>query len=448
MSSPDHDTIFALSSGAGRAGVAVIRLSGPAAGPALKALCGRRRLPPARRVTRARLRDPASGEALDDAVVVWLPGPRNFTGEDVAELHLHGGPAVIAGVLEALAARAGLRLAEPGEFTRRRFEAGKLDLTQAEAIADLVAAETEAQRRLALRQMGGELGRLYDRWRQTLIQLLAELEAEIDFSDQDLPEDLAARVQPALGALVAEIEAHLADGHRGERIRDGIHVAILGPPNAGKSSLLNRLARRDAAIVAATAGTTRDVIEVRLDLGGYPVVLADTAGLREAGDAVEVEGVRRALGRAEAADLKLVVLDAETGAALDPATAAILDDACMMLGNKIDLRPAPATVGAPARPVYALSVKTGEGVEGLLSALEREVAARYCAGAAPALTQVRHRTALQEAARALARSMDAGLPELKAEDLRLAARALGRITGRVDVEDILDVIFRDFCIGK
>ncbi len=448
MSSPDHDTIFALSSGAGRAGVAVIRLSGPAAGPALKALCGRRRLPPARRVTRARLRDPASGEALDDAVVVWLPGPRNFTGEDVAELHLHGGPAVIAGVLEALAARAGLRLAEPGEFTRRRFECGKLDLTQAEAIADLVAAETEAQRRLALRQMDGELGRLYDRWRQTLIQLLAELEAEIDFSDQDLPEDLAARVQPALGALVAEIATHLADGHRGERIRDGIQVAILGPPNTGKSSLLNRLARRDAAIVAATAGTTRDVIEVRLDLGGYPVVLADTAGLREAGDAVEVEGVRRALGRAEAADLKLVVLDAETGAALDPATAAVLDDGCMMLVNKIDLRPAPATVGVPARPVYALSVKTGEGVEGLLSALEREVAARYCAGAAPALTRVRHRAALQEAARALARSMDAGLPELRAEDLRLAARALGRITGRVDVEDILDVIFRDFCIGK
>ncbi|MFQ5955010.1 MAG: tRNA uridine-5-carboxymethylaminomethyl(34) synthesis GTPase MnmE, partial [Kiloniellales bacterium] len=444
MSSPDHDTIFALSSGAGRAGVAVIRVSGPGAGPALRALSGRDRAPPARRVTRVRLRDPATGETLDDAVTLWRQGPGSFTGEDVAELHVHGGPAVIAAVLDALAAQPGLRLAEPGEFTRRRFESGKLDLTQAEAIADLVAAETEAQRRLALRQMDGELGRLYDRWREALIKILAELEAEIDFSDQDLPEDVAGRAQPALRELLAEVEAHLADGHRGERIRDGIYVAIVGPPNAGKSSLLNRLARREAAIVAATAGTTRDVIEVRLDLGGYPVVLADTAGLREAGDGIEGEGVRRALSRAEQADLKLVVLDAETGAEIDAATSAIIDDGCMMLVNKIDLRPAPATVGEPGRPAFAMSVKTGEGVEGFLSALEQEVAARYSAGSAPALTRVRHRAALGQAAQAIRRSMGADLSELKAEDLRLAARALGRITGRVDVEDILDVIFRDF----
>lgn len=443
MNDPDRDTIFALSSGAGRAGVAVIRVSGPAAGPALRALIGRE-LPPARRATLARLRDPGDGEPLDDGLVLWFPRPASFTGEDLAELHVHGGPGVISGVLEALAARPGLRPAEPGEFTRRRFEAGKFDLTQAEAVADLVAAETAAQRRLALRQMDGELGRLYERWRGVLIAALAEVEAGIDFPDEDLPADIGERVRPALSGLITEIEAHLADRHRGERIRDGIYVAILGPPNAGKSSLLNKLARRDAAIVAATAGTTRDVIEVRLDLGGLPLVLADTAGLREARDAVEVEGVRRARRRAAEADLKLVVLDAEAGAEVDAATASVLDADCMLLVNKIDLHP-PASLGRPFHPV---SVKTGAGLEAFLAALEGEVARRFSTGSAPALTRVRHRAALEQAAQALRRSLAADLAELTAEDLRLAARAIGRITGRVDVEDILDAIFRDFCIGK
>ncbi len=445
MSEPEHASIFALASGAGRAGVAVIRVSGPAAGPALRALAGRRRLPPARRATLARLRDPADGERLDDGVVLWLPGPASFTGEDVVELHVHGGPGVISGVLEALAARPGLRPAEPGEFTRRRFEAGKFDLTQAEAVADLVAAETAAQRRLALRQMDGELGRLYERWRAALIEALAEVEAEIDFADEDLPANMGERVRPAVSGLVGEIEEHLADRHRGERIRDGIYVAIVGPPNAGKSSLLNRLARRDAAIVAATAGTTRDVIEVRLDLGGLPLVLADTAGLREARCEIEVEGVRRARRRAAEADLKLVVLDAAAGAMIDAATAPVLDRDCMLLVNKIDLAPPPASLD---RAYHAVSMKTGAGLEDFLAALEGEVARRFSTGSAPALTRLRHRAALEEAMSALRRALAAEAPELTAEDLRLAARALGRITGRVDVEDILDVIFRDFCIGK
>jgi len=444
MNDPERDTIFALSSGAGRAGVAVIRVSGPAAGPALRALCGRR-LPPARRATLARLRDPGAGDTLDDGMVLWFPAPASFTGEDMAELHVHGGPGVIAGVLEALAARPGLRPAEPGEYTRRRFEAGKFDLTQAEAVADLVAAETAAQRRLALRQMDGELGRLYERWRAGLITALAEVEAEIDFPDEELPADLGQRLRPAVAGLLAEIAEHLADRHRGERIRDGIYVAIVGPPNAGKSSLLNKLARRDAAIVAATAGTTRDVIEVRLDLGGLPLVLADTAGLRQARDEVEVEGVRRARRRAAEADLKLVVLDAEAGAEVDAATASVLDGDCLLLVNKVDLAPPPAALD---RRFYPVSVKTGAGLEAFLTALEAAVAARFSTGSAPALTRLRHRAALERAAQALERSLAADRIELAAEDLRLAARALGRITGRVDVEDVLDAIFREFCIGK
>ncbi len=255
------------------------------------------------------VRDPDSGEALDDGLALWFPGPRSVTGEDVAELHLHGSRAVLAAVIAALR-RLGLRLAEPGEFTRRAFLNGKLDLTQAEAIADLAAAETEAQRRQALRQLDGALGALYRDWGERLLRLLAHLEAAIDFPDEDLPPEIEARVAADTAALLAEIEAHLADGHRGERLRDGIAVAILGPPNAGKSSLLNQLARREAAITSPIAGTTRDVIEVAIDLAGYPVVLADTAGLRETADAIEQEGLRRALQRAELAELRLFVFDA------------------------------------------------------------------------------------------------------------------------------------------
>jgi tRNA modification GTPase len=296
--------------------------------------------------------------------------------------------------------------------------------------------------------MDGELGRLYERWRQALIGALAHVEAGIDFADEDLPPDAMEQARPVVGELLAEIATHLADRQRGERLREGLYIAILGPPNAGKSSLLNRLAKRDAAIVSTTAGTTRDVIEVRLDMGGDPAVLADTAGLREARDEIESEGVRRALRRAEAADLKLLVLDASQGAALDPATASLVDADCMVLVNKIDLRPAPARPPVEGRPAFPLSVATGEGLAAFLAALEEQVAARLASGLAPALTRIRHRAALERTAAALRRSMAAELAELAAEDLRLAARSLGRVTGRVDVEDILDVIFRDFCIGK
>ena len=400
-------------------------------------------LPPPRVARHVRFRDPESSEDLDDGVALWFPAPHSVTGEDVAEFHVHGSRAVLAAVMAGLSRR-GLRLAEPGEFTRRAFLNDKLDLTQAEAVADLAAAETEAQRRQALRQLDGHLGGVYRGWGERLLRLLAHLEAAIDFPDEDLPPEIEREVAEGARALANEVESHLDDGHRGERLRDGIAVAILGPPNAGKSSMLNQLARREAAITSPIAGTTRDVIEVAIDLAGYPVVLADTAGLRDSADVIEQEGLRRALKRAEEAELRLFVFDATRpedaqGAAAWPGPDTLL------VANKIDLasgRDAPPL--ARAIPVSAL---TGEGLPKLIAALSSRVARSYD-GTAPVLTRARHRQALETALEGLRRSLAADLPELRAEDLRLAWRSLGRITGRVDVEDLLDVIFRDFCLGK
>lgn len=435
-----RDTIFALASGQGRAGVAVLRLSGPAAGAALTALAGT--APPPRRAARVRLRDGA-GEPLDDGLALWFPAPASFTGEDVAELHVHGGRAVVGAVSEALVAL-GLRPAEPGEFSRRAYLNGKLDLTAAEAIADLVAAETAAQRRQALRQMEGGLARLYDGWRDRLMRALAHLEAAIDFPDEDLPPEVEDGLWRAVAALRAEIAAHLAEAPRGERLRDGLHVAIVGAPNVGKSSLLNRLARRDAAIVSETAGTTRDVVEVHLDLGGYPVVVADTAGLREAAEAIEGEGIRRARARAGSADLTLAVFDAGRLPEVDPHTLALVDERALVVLNKADL----GGGRIPGHDAISVSAATGVGLDALEAAIAARAVTLLGEGTAPVPTRVRHRAALAECLDALERAPAAALVEMRAEDLRLAARALGRITGRVDVEDLLDVIFRDFCIGK
>jgi tRNA modification GTPase len=419
----------------------VLRLSGPEAGAAVSLLAGG--LPPPRLAQLRRLTDPASGDKLDDGLVLWFPAPRSATGEDVAELHLHGSRAVLAAVMQVLGGL-GLRLAEPGEFTRRAFLNGKLDLLQAEAIADLAAAETEAQRRQALRQLEGELGGLYRGWCHHLTRTLAHLEAAIDFPDEDLPAEIEDRIGGETTKLVAEIDRHLADQRRGERLRDGISVAIVGPPNAGKSSLINRIARREAAITSPIAGTTRDIIEVAIDLQGYPVVLADTAGLRDSGDVIEQEGLRRALKRAEEAEIRLFVFDASHPAEAHGASAWPGPDT-LLVANKIDLVGARrAKLPSIAFPISAL---TGEGVDTLLTALGERVAQSYRIEA-PVLTRARHRQALEEALSSLRRSLSAALPELRAEDLRLALRSLGRITGVVDVEDLLDVIFRDFCIGK
>ncbi|MCH9053428.1 MAG: tRNA uridine-5-carboxymethylaminomethyl(34) synthesis GTPase MnmE [Proteobacteria bacterium] len=446
-----EETIFALASAAGRAGVAVFRVSGPGAARAFVDLT-RRALPPPRLAVRVRLRCRATGEVLDDGLGLWFPAPRSFTGEDVVEFQLHGGRAVEAAVTEALRGLEGLRLAEPGEFTRRAFENGKFELTAAEGLADLVNAETEAQRRQARRQLEGELGVLYEGWRARLIEGLAHYEAVIDFTEEELPADLSRKVKHKMLGLKEEISQHLDDNRRGERLRDGIHIAIIGAPNVGKSTLLNALARRDAAIVAETAGTTRDVIEVHLDLGGFPVIVADTAGLREAADGVESEGIRRAEARAADADITLALFDITLWPALDAKTLALVNDDTVPILNKADLLApgqGPDTkerVGG--RPVVIASAETGAGMAELLERLESMVSQRIDLTGSPALTRARHRDALEQSVDALGRFAGASEAALAAEDLRLAVRALGRITGRVEVEDILDVIFRDFCIGK
>jgi len=481
----ERDTIFALSSGRPPAAIAVVRISGPRAGDALKRLSGK--IPEPRKAALARIRG-ADNEIIDEALALWFPAPHSETGEDTAELQLHGGRAVIAATLAALGKIEGLRPAEAGEFTRRAFENGKLDLTAVEGLADLVMAETDGQRRQALRQMQGLLGNRAETWRDRLIRALALIEARIDFSDEaDVAADLVTPALHAARELVSEIEAALADGHRGERLREGLVVAIAGPPNAGKSTLLNRIARREAAIVSPYAGTTRDVIEVHLDLGGLPVTLLDTAGIRDTDDPVEMEGVRRARERAEAADLVLWVVDASAPESTRPAASG---RPVWVIRNKIDLvrqpdkrnestlqsdRRSEATfmanerltgmvnqrlTGSPQRnepksdmseQIFIISAVTGEGFDALLAQLTRH-ADSFLAGAEPALvTRARHRRALEDALAALRRALKpelAGREDLLAEELRLAARALGRLTGRVDVEDILDVIFRDFCIGK
>ena len=414
--------------------MAVVRLSGPAAAAAVARLAGS--LPPPRR---ARLRTLAfEGREIDRALLLWFPAPASFTGEDVAEFHIHGGRAVREALFSALLA-AGARPAEPGEFSRRAVENGKLDLTRAEAIADLVDAETPAQLRQALRQHDGALAALVEGWRARLVAALGRAEAAIDFSDDGVGDMEFAAARRAAGEIAEEIQEHIQSAGRGESLREGLRLTILGPPNAGKSSLINALARRDVAIVSDIPGTTRDVVEARLDLGGYLLTVADTAGVRRTGDAVEAEGVRRALSHA-AGGMTLLLLDAgaeDPRAGLPPDLA----EPDLTVWNKRDLAP---------HDGLSISLKTGEGLPDLMKMLQRKVQQKLEGGGAPLLTRARHRAALEEAAVALRHGLQApsDRPELLAEDLRLAMRAVGRVTGRVDVEEVLDFVFRDFCIGK
>jgi tRNA modification GTPase len=448
----DRDTIFALSSGRPPAAIAVVRISGPRARMALEQMLGR--MPQPRRASLARLRDPVTGEIVDEGLALWFPAPNSETGEDMAELHVHGGRAVIAAVLAALAKLAGLRPAEAGEFTRRAFENGRMDLTAVEGLADLVAAETEAQRRQAYRHLRGLLGERAESWRQRLIEALALVEAGIDFSDEeDVPKDMMARSLELIRPLAGEISK--AGAGQGERLREGLRVAIAGPPNAGKSTLFNRLARREAAIVSPFPGTTRDVLELHLDLGGYPVTMLDTAGIRETTDPVEREGVRRASERAADADLVLWVVDATQVQSQDLPTHGGIPSVTWLAVNKIDLlsdgeRRRIESKFAKTENVNLISSATGVGVDELVNSV-----AAFADGfftPAPALvTRERQRAHLKETVIALRdaqRAGEEGREEIMAEQLRLAARALGKLLGRVDVEDVLDVIFRDFCIGK
>lgn len=438
------ETIFALSSGPVPAGVAVIRLSGPRTRFVLETICGA--CPSPRRASLRDLRRPADGAVIDRALVLWFPGPASFTGEDVAELHCHGGRAVVAAVLEMLALMPGCRMAEQGEFTRRAFDNDRMDLLEVEGLADLIAAETEAQRRLAMSQAGGALAAIYDGWRQRLTRARALIEAEFDFADEDdVPDDVSAAVWEEVARLRAEIARHLERSQRAERLRSGVQVVLLGAPNAGKSSLLNALARRDVAIVTEEAGTTRDVIEVHMDLDGYPVTLVDTAGLREEAGLVEREGIRRALARAGDADLVLWLVAPETDVVTRPPEGST---ALWRIETKAD-RGEHWPAGEAAEQSFRLSVVSGDGVDALLAALAGFAADHVGGLDEPLAARERHRRHLEDCLAALGDALvERRSLEIRAEDLRRAGESLGRIAGRVGVEDLLDVIFREFCIGK
>ena len=455
--SAETSTIFALSSGHGKAGVAVIRVSGPAAADVLGRMAAP--CPKPRQAAFRRIVDPQSGELLDAALVLYFKTPSSETGEDIAELQLHGSPAVVRRVLQALGTIPGCRLAEPGEFARRAFLNAKIDLTAAEGLADLIDAETEAQRRQALAQAGGAFRKLCDVWRDALSEARALAEAAIDFSDEgDVAADALAKARESIRLVLADIERHLDDRHRGEIVRDGFRIVIAGPPNVGKSSLLNALARRDVAIVSPEPGTTRDVLEVHLDLGGYAVIVADTAGIRDAPGIVEQEGIRRAHERARNADLVLWMVDATAPAWLPPAELSAQAASVLPILNKVDcvadIRQAVSASrcddGLALQPL-AISAMTGAGLGDLLARLSTIIGQRLEGAAGEVLpTQARHRAALSDCMSALRRaSAEPGIaPELFAEELRLASDALGRITGKVDAETVLGLIFGRFCIGK
>ncbi|MEE1613089.1 tRNA uridine-5-carboxymethylaminomethyl(34) synthesis GTPase MnmE [Microvirga sp. CF3016] len=432
------DTIFAIASGHGRAAVCLIRISGRESRTILEGMAGG--VPEPRRAVVRTLKHPVTGELLDQALVLWMPAPQSFTGEDQAELHIHGGLATRAAVLRALGVVENCRPAEAGEFTRRAFLNGRMDLAQVEGLADIIDAETEAQRRQAMRQLGGRLGNAAEGWRESVLQILALLEASLDFSDEgDVPEDLEAEILQMIDRVAGEIGRAMAD-RSGERLREGLTVVLAGPPNAGKSTLLNALARRDVAIVSPIAGTTRDVIEVHCDLGGLPVNIVDTAGLRESGDLIEQEGVSRARARAQDADLVLWLVPPE-GEESNPPTARRL----LRIGTKADVERTRHDCD------LMIAATTGEGLPELIRRLEQEAGTLMGQGDA-LVTRERHRQALQRAYEALERArlmlVHRGPVELAAEEVRLAARAVGEITGRVDVEDVLDRLFSSFCIGK
>lgn len=434
-------TIYALASAPGKGGVAVVRISGPEAGAALHFL-GVAELPAARMATLATLRHGA--QTLDQALILRFTAPHSFTGEDVVELHLHGGRAVISAVLDALAACPGLRLAEPGEFTRRAFLHDKMDLAQAEGLADLIDAQTSAQHRQALRQLGGDASKRVTALREQILAPLALLEAYIDFPDEEIPEEVLAETTERVAALSAEIQSLMNDGGIGEKIREGIEIVILGPPNAGKSSLLNCLSKREAAIVSDEPGTTRDTIEVHLELSGYEVTLVDTAGLREASGAIEAEGIKRAKNRGQNAELTLTLLDAVTAPEQFSEIAPLLGPKNLLVVNKIDLK---SDVKLPQN-YLGVSVHSGHGIDTLIAAIENRVVELMESAPSPLITRARHREALRDANLVLSR-WDLALPlELACEELRVAATALGKITGKIWVDDVLDLVFSRFCIGK
>lgn len=442
------DTIFALSSAMGRGGVAVIRVSGPNAHDSLSSLVPNKRIK-SRKATLCKLKNPNTQEMIDHALVLSFDNPHSFTGEDCVEYHCHGSPAIIKEMLDVLGQQKNHRLAEPGEFTRRGFENGKMDLTEAEAIADLIHAETSLQKQQALMQMDGGLSSIYREWGERLKKSLAYLEASIDFADEELPDGFLTPILVDLNDLNRDIAHHLDDNRRGERLRDGFSVVVIGVPNSGKSSLINCLTQRDIAIVSDISGTTRDIIEAHLDIAGYPVILSDTAGLRPEAlqenytDKIESEGIRRALKLAQNADLKILMFDGSVSLDDQKATHDLLDDDALIVINKSDLPQKLDLDGCH------ISTSNPNSIPPLLDAIKDKLDGLVGFGEGVSLTRERHRNTLIDGQDCLDRALSGPRQlDLMAEDIRLAMRALGKITGRVDVEDLLDVIFNDFCIGK
>jgi tRNA modification GTPase len=448
---PDHATIFALSSGQGRAGVAVIRVSGPLAGQAIEALAGR--LPPARVATTVWFRHPRTGAPIDQGLALWFPGTRSFTGEPIAEFHTHGGRAVVAAFLGSLSEMAGFRMADPGEFTRRAVENGKLDLTRAEALADLIDADTDLQRRQALAGLEGRLFETVSRWRETILSIKSLIAADVDFADQEDASSISqSEIAGRIMTLAAEMDAILALSRRGRLVVDGYKVVILGRPNVGKSSLLNALAGSEVAIVTEVPGTTRDALEVRLNLRGMPVRIYDTAGLRESEDPVERIGISRARSLAENADLVLLLSDEPGEEPLEPALA---DGSVIRVRSKVDLIAGGSLNMVPdnSRTDIAISTRSGIGLAEILDLIADHASATLDLAAEPSIvTQERQvmaiRNARQEAHAAVAVLTNSGEIELVDEHVRRMEQELSRLIGIVGVEDVLGAIFARFCIGK
>lgn len=435
------DTIYALSSGAGKGGVAVIRVSGPKVRAVCHRLAGLENPQP--RYAYFKPIHNAEGQILDHALVLFFEGPHSFTGEDVVELQVHGGARVIASVFEALSEIETVRPAERGEFSRRAVVYGKMDLTEAEGLMDLIDAQTEQQQRQALTQMSGALNRLYEKWRGELVHNMAYLEAFIDFPEEDIPSEKMSLIDQQTQTLIAEIETHLNDNGRGQRLREGFQIALMGVPNVGKSSLMNALTQKDIAIVSCMAGTTRDVVEAHLDVAGFPVILADTAGLREQAGEIETEGIRRAVRKAEESDLILYVQDLAHYPTVEPLPASVQHIPTHIIWNKCDSYP-----DKKSDTGFLVSAKTGQGISELWQKITDDLKADFASTEKGVITRERYRTALKSCLDSLKTALTATELELKAEDLRLAARSLGRITGRIEADELLDVVFRDFCIGK
>lgn len=438
----DKKTIFALATAPGKSGVAIIRISGIYALDSIKILTNQD-LPEARKAVLRNLLHPQSKELIDQAVVIFFPGPKSFTGEDIVELHIHGSRAIINILIKLLSNFNNFRIANPGEFAKRAFLNGRMDLTAAEGLADLIEAETIIQQRQAIRQMQGNLANIYEEWKNKLIRSLALLEAYIDFPDEDIPDDILNDLENLTQELRLNIEKHLNDNHKGEIIRRGIYVAILGAPNVGKSSLLNYLAKRDVAIVSNIAGTTRDALEVNLDLNGYPVTIVDTAGIRESKDSIEKEGIKRAFTKAEEADIKIIMFASDQPESLSDEIVKMIDEQSIILINKIDCGQI-----LNMDKAMEISIEKNIGLEHFLDKLSNLIEEKFSLASDPLITRERHRALLSKCLEALSYfSMEKEL-ELACEDLRIAARYLGQITGHIDVETILDEIFRNFCIGK